>query len=476
MLIRLSKNAFVRQYGNFTYVIERVDGKDRIYSDAEVFFRWITRTARSVDEVCHAITCVYEEKYKAAVKADFHELIATLKKEHIIVCGENESELESEDRSFSYNVENPRTLNSGSKKTEEDVIIDRAIDDYMRENPVAFNLQIDITEACTERCIHCYMPEYQNVQLPLSTLKKVVDEFAAQGGIQLSLSGGECMLHDSFREIVDYARERDLMVSILSNLTLCDSDMVEYLATKDVFVQVSLYSMRPEVHDEITQRRGSFEKTRRAIELLHKADVPCLISCPTMKQNFSDYLAVLEFARSLKMDAQTDFIIMGKKNCDVSNLSCRLNLEQTRAVIEDVVYRSLPVNNEYFSIDKCALMTSDEEWGEKPVCGAGAALICLDARGAYHPCPSLGGIVLGNCYANTLEWVLKESPETNRIRNIKGCDFVKCKNCKDRNYCTVCMSRNYNETGNIFTPANHFCEVAKINHRVVDDFQRGQKS
>lgn len=42
------------------------------------------------------------------------------------------------------------------------------------------------------------------------------------------------------------------------------------------------------------------------------------------------------------MDAQTDFIIMGKMDCDTSNLGCRLNLAETRHILENIIYKSLP--------------------------------------------------------------------------------------------------------------------------------------
>ena len=34
------------------------------------------------------------------------------------------------------------------------------------------------------------------------------------------------------------------------------------------------------------------------------------------------------------------------------------------------------------------------------------------------------------------------------------------------------MSRNYNETDDMFKPAEHFCKVAEINHEVVGEKQR----
>ena len=51
MLIRLSKNAYVRQYGPFSYVIERIRNFDQVYLDAEVFFRWLTREPMEIAEV-----------------------------------------------------------------------------------------------------------------------------------------------------------------------------------------------------------------------------------------------------------------------------------------------------------------------------------------------------------------------------------------------------------------------------------------
>ena len=43
--------------------------------------------------------------------------------------------------------------------------------------------------------------------------------------------------------------------------------------------------MNPEIHDKITTVKGSFEKTKAAIEKLVAADVPVQISCPLMKAN-----------------------------------------------------------------------------------------------------------------------------------------------------------------------------------------------
>ncbi len=474
MLLKLSKNAFVRQYGEFTYVLERIKCYDQMFKDAEVFMRWITRTPMEKSEILKNICGVYVGADADEIARDFDEFIALLIAEKVILAGETAEELEAQEVSFSYDVENPKTMDTHYIKPEDmpdGPIPQDVLERHFAEHPVVFDLQMDITQACTERCIHCYIPEYNPVFLPIEQIKKVIDEFAAQGGIGLSLSGGECMLHPDFDEIVRYARTKDLIVGVLSNLTLCTDEKIKLLQEAEATVQVSLYSMKPETHDAITKRPGSFAATKSAIEKLRAAQIPCRISCPTMKPNYKDYLDVLAYARSLRMDAQTDYIIMGKMDCDTSNLGCRLDLAETRCILEDIVYKSLPVNNEYFDPSKKEQMQTDEEWGERKVCGACVSSVCLDATGYYYPCPAFAGVNLGSCYEHDLKWIWTESPETKRIRAVCGKDFPKCLHCPDRDYCSVCMCRNFNETGDMFKPAQHFCDVAKLNHEVVDEAQ-----
>ena len=471
MLLRLSKNAFVRQYGPFTYIVERIRNFDQVYRDAEVFMRWITRVAAPIEKIISNICNAFPEIPCAQIENDFWEFMSPLMTAKVVVLGETEAEIQSKEESFSYDVADPKTFNLGNDEVahgDEQLITQNVLDEYFAKHPRLYSLHVDLTRSCNERCVHCYIPEHKNIFLEFGKVKEVIDEFAVMGGLTISFSGGECMLHPNFEEIVRYARKRDLIISVLSNLTLCDNKIARLLQEVEATVQVSLYSMKAETHDEITKIRGSFFKTKGAIEMLRECNVPCLISCPTMKSNFRDYLDVLNFARSLKMDAQTDMVIMGKMNCDTSNLGCRLNIDQTRQVLEDIVFRSVPVNNETFNPKKKSLMLTDAQWSDAKVCGACVDCICLDATGDYYPCPGFAGVQLGNCYKNSLSWVWNESSETIRIRGVTGKDFPKCVHCENRNFCTACMCRNYNETGDIFTPAAHFCEVARIGREVVE--------
>ena len=469
MLMRLSRNGFVRQFGPFTYVFDRLAAFDETFRDAEPFFRGLSREPREKEALVRETLAAFDGADEVEVRRDFDGLFAPLVAAGVVLAGETPAELDAGERRFSYDDPDPKTAPPAPlSAAEKEKLPQKVLGDWFAEHPTLFRLQLDVTQACTERCIHCYVPEYNPVFLPFPAIASLLDELRDMGGLEVTLSGGECMLHPDFGRIVRYAREKDLLVGVLSNLTLLDEEKTALLHDADATVQVSLYSMDEAVHDGITKRPGSWRATKAAIGRLRAAHVPCRISCPTMKPNYRGYLDVLAWARSLGMDAQTDFIVMGKMDGDTSNLGCRLDLAETRTLLEDVILRSVPMNSEYFDPAKKESMLSDEEWMQRPVCGAGLDSLCVDATGEAYPCPAFGGFRLGNVRGRSLRWVWEESPAMKRLRAVRGRDFPKCAHCKDRDYCSVCMCRNFNETGDVFKPAEHFCRVAAVNREIAE--------
>lgn len=97
--------------------------------------------------------------------------------------------------------------------------------DYFLEEvqgaPQISGIQFELTSRCNERCIHCYIPNSKKdhgFDMPTAKVKSVLDEFAELGGLHVTLSGGEAFMHKDILDIVRYCREKDLKISILSNL------------------------------------------------------------------------------------------------------------------------------------------------------------------------------------------------------------------------------------------------------------------
>lgn len=472
MFIRLSNQTFKRQFGEFTYFFHRLNASDRVFRNAEVFCEKLTRISTKKSEIVDYILSVYTDGDAEEIRSDFDDFIALLIRDGYLLAGETPDSLDAQEQRFTYNVdkpktieqyERPRTADGGLSKISQDVL-----GDYFREHPTLFTLHMDITQNCTERCRHCYIPAYNPLYLPYEKICSVVDEFREMGGLSVTLSGGECMMHKDFTRIVQAIRERDCTVNVLSNLTVCTDEKIRVLREADATVQVSLYSMNPEIHDAVTCLKGSWRRTVDAIIRLRAADVPVRISCPCLQINYKGYPDVIKFAESLKMSAQTDFIIMAKCDGDCSNLCNRLTIPQTREILEDVILHAVPTESEYFAIGKRDKMPSPEAWMKQKACGAGVDSLCLATNGDFYPCTAFGDYVVGNVYKQSLKEVWLNSEKLNIVRNATKAKFPKCAVCKDRDYCSICLCRNYNETGDMFTPAEHFCKVAEQNHIVVD--------
>jgi radical SAM protein with 4Fe4S-binding SPASM domain len=232
--------------------------------------------------------------------------------------------------------------------------------------------------------------------------------------------------------------------------------------------------MNPEIHDSITTVKGSFEKTKRAIEKLVNANIPVQISCPIMKANRKGYNQVLDYARSLKIKAQTDYIMMARADLDTDNLANRLSIEETEELMHEIIQNDLDYRNETLKQHPVSeMMKADyNTYLSQPVCGVGYDNCCIAANGDVYPCAGWQDFVLGNTYKQTLQEIWEQSERVKKLREIKQSSFPQCLKCEARDYCSRCLVRNYNESGgDMFTISQHFCDVAFLNKRIVEEYR-----
>lgn len=487
MLARLSKNSFVRLYddGEIGYITNQLTRHDRTYDSIGAdFLSVLSRKPKSIDEMLCSLKDIYEVDEKL-LRNDLVDFISDLNDKKIVVVGNSEVELNEKDLDFSYAMGNPKTLATDfTQPTKERIRKDTEtfLLEHDENKPRLASLEFEITSRCNERCIHCYIPNGKKdagFDMSFDKFKYILDQFASMGGIHVTLSGGEALLNKDIVKMLRYCREKDLMISLLTNLTYMKDDLVPILKEVNVsLVQVSLYSMDPAIHDTITTVKGSFAKTKAAIEKLHEADVPVQISCPLMKANKEGYDKVLQYAKGLRMSAQTDYIMMGESNFDTSNLANRLSLDETAKVIEDILEYDQDYQQEMEEIEPVSTIDM-EEYKNIPLCGAGINDLCVTVNGDIYPCSGWQAYVVGNVFRNSLKDIWEKSPKLESVRKVKRKDFPKCLTCTARDFCNMCLVRNYNEShGDMFKINNHFCKVAFLNKRLVEEWmeKKGTKT
>ena len=482
MLIRQTKNTFIRTTERYGYVTNQLTRQDRTYNESGAdWLKEISREPKDIDEIVSNLCSLYEDADSELIKKDFLEFVDSLVKAKFVVIGDSIEELDANDEDFTYNVEIPKTMTDNFYQNTEEKVSENTQDFFLEEvqgRPLISALQFELSSRCNERCIHCYIPnekKNKGFDMPTKKVKSILDEFAAMGGIHVTLSGGEAFLHKDIIEIARYCREKDLKISILSNLISLKDEQVEALKEINVsLIQVSLYSMNPEIHDFITTVKGSFEKTKNAIEKLVAADIPIQISCPIMKANKKGYNEVLEYAKKLKVKAQTDYIMMARSDLDTENLANRLSLEETEELLRDIIeydtqykedtLQQTPISDE--------IKFNLERFMKQPVCGVGYDNCCITANGDVYPCAGWQDYVLGNVYKQSLQEIWENSERVKELRKITQASFPQCLECEARDYCARCLVRNYNESGgDMFAINHHFCDVAFLNKRLVEEYK-----
>ena len=366
MLVRQSKNTFIRFIDESVHIVNQVTFQDRIYNDAGTdFLKEINRLPQEVDDIVNRLQKLYGDSVShEELHADFVEFITDLAEHHFLVLGETEEELRANDIEFSYKMENLKTeMEDFSQKITQ--VVEENTRDLMWETsqrkPRLNAIQFELTSRCNERCIHCYIPngkKNHGFDMPTEKVLSIIDEFVAMGGMHVTLSGGEVFMHKDIIKIIQYCREKDMRISILSNLIALKEEQIPLIKEANIsLLQTSLYSMDPAVHDAITTIPGSQVKTKENLEKLIAADIPCQISCPSMKINYKGYVDVLKYAQSKRIKAYTDYMIKAQADFDVSNLVNRPSLEETEELLRDIIEHDI----DYKKIIKQALDESKEK-------------------------------------------------------------------------------------------------------------------
>lgn len=340
-------------------------------------------------------------------------------------------------------------------------------------------LQINLTEKCNERCIHCYIPQEKRIRggvLNYELILELIDQLCEMGGNEVVLSGGEALLHPNLGQIVEYAAAKGCDISILSNLSLLDDNLLSIIRKHQVEIQVSLYSTNEDVHDAITRRQGSCRKTMEAIENLRRYDIPVTISCIVMKTNKDDFTGVLDFGKQIGANVQCNCGLNMDLDFNDKNLSNRLTCDEVRDFYIKLFNHQLKLGNNSFTlrIHDISSMKGSPSWYQKQYPCSEIHYSCsINGNGDVCPCGSFG-YVMGNIKIKSLKEIWNEAILNDRIFQLLNEDMGLCASCKDYEYCYVCPSVKYNSGHGDFAAIDtYMCRVAQIASEVENEFRKG---
>lgn len=352
-----------------------------------------------------------------------------------------------------------KAVNPNVPISSDDSKYDPYLDDFkeiLHHNGLFYSFHLDLTVLCNEKCVHCYhtFDKYDcSKELKTKEVLELIDKIYEIGVFSITISGGECLLRKDFIEILDYIATKHMLVSIFTNGTLLTDELVKQLLNYPInIVSVSLYGNNSELHDSITQVKGSFDKTLAGISVLKKYDINFELKCMVLEKNISQMEDIRYFLRELAdgRECRVDTFLFSKMDGNTDNFA-----EQAT---RDSLFNLIRTDPEfYFTVSRARRRVND--FNESP-CVAGRYNLYCDSYGNIYPCVSFRLLLckyteLSNIKNNV---ILKEWLDT------KVCDFSDCFKHDYCEFCTEqCAGRNLLENNDYLDSRNIVsCDKAKL--------------
>lgn len=161
-----------------------------------------------------------------------------------------------------------------------------------------FGAELEITDACNLRCAHCFQEDYSPETMPLDRACKILEIMSREGVCEVSVIGGEPLMHLGLIDILRFGASVDLSQSITTNATLLDDETISKIAEIPNVAVFASMDGTSEVHDRI-RGQGVFAKLDRAIRglIAHQVEVDIIFTLNAI--NIDCYKSALDYCESL---------------------------------------------------------------------------------------------------------------------------------------------------------------------------------
>lgn len=210
---------------------------------------------------------------------------------------------------LSGNHENNPTLN----KVKNDLIKKRLLTSdvvYIKNQKsdglsAPLRISLGITNRCNLRCKHCFADSgnFNPNELTTEELFKLIDQMKDVGTFFLAIGGGESLLRYDLFQVLKYARENFIAVSIVTNGLLINKEIAGKFNELNLdTITVSIDGLE-KTHDQL-RGKGNFRKAINKIKILRKhcRTAKLAIRVTINSLNINEYKELIKLAEKLSLD------------------------------------------------------------------------------------------------------------------------------------------------------------------------------
>jgi radical SAM protein with 4Fe4S-binding SPASM domain len=279
------------------------------------------------------------------------------------------------------------------------------VEPFTQEFSAPLRVDLALTFRCQNNCVHCYAGgPHETSELTTEQWKEVIDLLHQIGVFILTFTGGEPTLREDLPELLLHAQNKGLVTGLITNgRKLKDRTYVETLEKTGLdFIQVTLESHKPKIHDLITATKGSWKETVAGIKNIIPTQIYATTNTTLSKYNASNFLETIDFLKRLGVAAFgcNSLIYSGKANAVSEEFA--LPLETLTELLPKVHDKANQLGLKflwYTPTQYCRFDPVKLGLGVKS-CTAAKINMCIGPNGDVYPCQSyfesLGNIFKDN--------------------------------------------------------------------------------
>ncbi len=289
----------------------------------------------------------------------------------------------------------------------------------------------EITAACNIACVHCLSSSGHRRPRELTTQQslRLVDELAEMQVFQIHFGGGEPFMYYGIWDVLEHARERELVMCVSTNGTLITRERARRLAQLEpIYFQVSLDGGTPQTNDRI-RGEGVFQRAMRGLELLAAENLSLTVNSVLTRYSFDELERLYDIAASFNAKLRVTRLRPSGRGQDVWE-----DLHPTREQYRQFV-GWLQKHPDVLTADSFFHLNA---FGNKlaglDICGAATATCCICPEGEVYPCAFFQApeFEAGNLHEHSFAEIWRNSTLFHYYRNMGG---GACSGCGQYNSC-----------------------------------------
>lgn len=358
-------------------------------------------------------------------------------------------------------------------------LADFSLWDKMKENQCILEFKLELTARCNNNCTHCYInlpvkdKTAQEKELSLEKIMKIADQAVQMGALWCTITGGEPLLREDFKEIYLGLKKKGLIITLFTNAALIKEEHIDlFKKYPPRNIEVTVYGVTRKTYETVTRKTGSYRAFMRGLNLLLQNGFKVRLKAIAIRSNYKELPQITQFCRERTQDYfRFDPLLHLRLDLDPERNE---EIRSERLTPQEIVALERADFERVNSLERnCDILINHESSNNISErlfrCGAARGSFVIGCDGYLRLCMSLQH---PDCVYDLRKGSLIDAWQNfiPKIKNMQSerAEFREtCQKCPILNLCLWCPAHAYLETGAMDSWVEYFCRVAHERARVI---------